>query len=137
MIITSDRNRLQEFVDYIKPKADLHVDDIQNCSYIGYEENNKIVGCILFTDYDANNIYIHIAFDTPRCVSRKYIKFMFDYIFNQIKCNRATAQCDDTNARIKKLVEGVGFIREGTMRHMAGNNDLAVYGMLKEECKWV
>ena len=53
------------------------------------------------------------------------------------RCKRATAQCDDTNARIKKLVEGVGFIREGTMRNMAGKNNLAVYGMLREECKWV
>ena len=135
IVINSDN--IQEFADWIKPRADVHINDIANSSYIGFVENNKIIGAVLFTNYDGNNIYIHVAFDTPKCVNKKTIKLMFDYIYNQIKCKRATAQCDDTNARIKKLVEGVGFIREGTMRNMAGKNNLAVYGMLREECKWV
>ena len=69
------------------------------------------------------------------------IKLMFDYIFNQAGCGRATATCNNSNERIKKLIEGVGFEQEGLMKNaMQIDNtyvDAAVYGMLKVNCKWV
>ena len=95
----------------------------------------------MFSDYDGNNIFVHVALDTPRACQRKVIKLMFDYIFNQAKCGRATATCNNSNERIKKLIEGVGFEKEGLMRNAMQIDDTyvdaAVYGMLKENCRWV
>jgi RimJ/RimL family protein N-acetyltransferase len=126
--------------EWIKPKAHLYSDN-EKFSYIGIIEDDKILGVILFSDYDGNNIFVHVALDTPRACQRKVIKLMFDYIFNQAGCGRATATCNNSNERIKKLIEGVGFEQEGLMKNAMQIDDTyvdaAVYGMLKENCKWV
>ena len=51
-------------------------------------------------------------------------------------------QCSTTtNVKIKKLMEGVGFVKEGVVRKIMETNnqykDAAIYGMLKEECRWI
>ena len=126
--------------EWIKPKAHLYSDN-DKFSYIGIIEDEEILGVILFSDYDGNNIFIHVALDTPRACQRKVIKLMFDYAFNQAGCGRVTATCDNSNDRIKKLVEGVGFEKEGLMRNAMQIDetyvDTVIYGMLKENCRWV
>tara|TARA_R110002060_G_scaffold60133_4_gene69870 strand:- start:601 stop:927 length:327 start_codon:yes stop_codon:yes gene_type:complete len=108
---------------------------------MGIIEDEEILGVILFSDYDGNNIFIHVALDSPRACQRKIIKLMFDYTFNQAGCGRVTATCDNSNDRIKKLVEGVGFEKEGLMRNAMQIDetyvDTVIYGMLKENCRWV
>ena len=107
----------------------------------GFVEDEEILGVIVFSDYDGNNIFIHLALDDPRVCQRRFIKLMFDYCFNQAGCNRVTATCDNNYDRIKKLIEGVGFEKEGVLKSMMKIKDdyvdAAVYGMLKENCRWV
>ena len=66
---------------------------------------------------------------------------MFNYCFNQIKCGRITAMCINGYERNEKLLKGTGFVKEGIVRKAMKVNgkfiDGALYGMLKEECKWV
>jgi RimJ/RimL family protein N-acetyltransferase len=133
----------EQKVNYYKfmiSKAEVNF-DLHSSSYIGFKEDNKIIGAIFFSNYDKHNVFIHIAFDTPRCVSRKHIKLMFDYIFNQLNCRRTTATCDSENNRVQKLIEGVGFTQEGLIRKMVAINnkeiDVIIYGMLKNECRWI
>tara|TARA_R100001086_G_scaffold221738_1_gene139065 strand:+ start:827 stop:1252 length:426 start_codon:yes stop_codon:yes gene_type:complete len=138
-VVTSDDWK-EKCYEWIKPKA--HIYNVHDTyAYIGLIENSNIIGVILFSDYDGNNIFIHVALDTPRACNRKIIKLMFDYVFNQAKCSRATATCDNNYDRIKKLVEGVGFEKEGVMKKMIYKEnkyvDCAIYGMQKEDCKWV
>lgn len=128
---------------WIKPRAHLQSleSSTKNFSYIGILENKKILGVIVFCDYDGNNIFIHSALDTPRACQKKVIKLMFDYIFKQAGCNRATVTCDNDNNKVKKLIKGLGFEQEGLMKNAMQIDDTyvdaAVYGMLKEDCKWV
>lgn len=129
--------------EWIKPKA--HLQSLESSpkkfSYIGIIEDEKILGVIIFCNYDGNNIFVHTALDTPRACQRKVIKLMFNYIFNQIGCNRATATCDNDNSKVKKLIKGLGFEKEGLMKNAMQIDetyvDAAVYGILKENCQWV
>jgi len=42
------------------------------------------------------------------------------------------------NMRARRLVEGAGFVLEGLVRSAAPDGgDVLIYGMLKEECRWV
>tara|TARA_Y100000114_G_scaffold154786_1_gene177526 strand:- start:898 stop:1323 length:426 start_codon:yes stop_codon:yes gene_type:complete len=138
--LVTDESWKKKCFEFIADKAHINQNN-EDYSYIGILENNKIIGAIIFSDYDGNNIFIHVALDTPRACTRKVIKQMFHYIFIQAKCSRATATCDNNYARIKKLIEGVGFEKEGVMKRMMKINDkyvdCAVYGLLKENCKWV
>ena len=136
----TDNTLREKCYDFIKDKAHIY-EDHKTFSYIGIIEDNKILGVIYFCDYDGNNIFIHAALDTPRACNLRAIKLMFDYIFNQIKCNRATITCDVDNKKAIRLSEGLGFEREGTMKKMLYFKnkfaDAAVYGLQKEDCKWV
>ena len=63
----------------------------------------------LFSDYDGNNIFVHLSLDDPRVCQRRYIKYMFNYCFITAKCNRMTALCENNYERNEKLLQGVGF----------------------------
>ena len=138
-IVTNDEWK-NKCYDWIKDKAHIH-STAEDYTYIGMIEDKKILGVVIFSDYDGNNIFVHVALDTPRACQRDTIRLMFDYAFNQAKCNRVTATCDNNYSRIKKLIEGVGFKKEGVLKNMMKIKDAyvdaAIYGMLKEDCKWV
>ena len=126
--------------DWIKDKAYINA-ETKEYTFMGCVEDGKIGGVLLFADYDGNNIFIHVALDNPKVCQRRFIRMMFNYCFNQIGCNRVTATCDDDYSRVKKLIEGLGFKKEGVLKSMMKIKDdyvdAAVYGMLKEDCRWV
>lgn len=129
--------------DWIAPKAHLLRPMEESDRHITFvdEETDEILGCLLFSDYDGHNIFVHLALDDPKICQRKNIKLMFDYAFNQCKCSRMTAMCVNGYERNEKLLAGVGFVKEGVVRRTMKVNgewiDAALYGMLKEECRWV
>lgn len=138
--VTNDKWR-QAVFEYIKPKAHINEDLKDQYSYIGFIEDNNILGGLLFSDYDGHNIFVHLALDTPRVCQRRFIKMMFSYCFIQLKCSRMTAMCVNGYTRNERLLKGVGFTKEGVIRKVMKVKDKfvdsAIYGMLKEECKWV
>lgn len=138
--VTDDKWR-QAVYEYVKPKAHINEDLKDQYSYIGFIENNNILGGLLFSDYDGHNIFVHLALDTPRVCQRRFIKMMFSYCFIQLKCSRMTAMCVNGYTRNERLLKGVGFTKEGVIRKVMKVKDKfvdsAIYGMLKEECRWV
>jgi len=137
--VTEDHFKKEAF-EWLAPRAYLGGFD-EDFSYIAFCEDGKILGVLLFSDYDGHNIFVHLAIDDPRCCQRRYIKLMFDYCFNQAKVNRMTALCVNGYTRNEKLLGKTGFTKEGVVRKFfkKGNEykDAALYGMLKEECTWV
>ena len=127
--------------EYLKKKCHISADIGNKFSYIGFIEDNKILGGFLFTDFDGHNIYVHLALESPRLFSRKHIRYVFDYGFRQINCGRMTAVCRNGFKRNERILSGTGWTKEGVIRQvMKIDNefvDAAVFGMLKEECKWI
>ena len=55
-----------------------------------------------------------------------------------IASRRVTARVPVANMRARRLVEGAGFVLEGLVRSAGPDGgDVLIYGMLKEECRWV
>jgi RimJ/RimL family protein N-acetyltransferase len=127
--------------EYVKPKAHITTNLDNKFSFIGFVENDNIFGGLIFSDYDGYNIFVHLALETPRVCQRRFIKMMFSYCFIQLKCSRMTAMCVNGYTRNEKLLKGVGFTKEGVIRKVMKVKDKfvdsAIYGMLKEECRWV
>lgn len=140
MEATFDENLKSVFYEWIKDKAHIEI-DLNLSSYIGFMDGDKIVGAVFFTDYNGHNIFIHMALDNPRVCQRRFIKNVFNYVFNQAGCQRATVTCDNNYGKINKLAAGLGFVKEGVMKNMLRVKnkyvDAAIYGMYKENCKWV
>tara|TARA_R110000796_G_scaffold247572_1_gene373122 strand:+ start:1811 stop:2245 length:435 start_codon:yes stop_codon:yes gene_type:complete len=143
ILVNTEQNTKELAYKWIQPKAHIMRNMQENDRHIAFidSNNNKILGCLLFSDYDGNNIFVHLALDDPKVCQRRYIKLMFDYAFNQCKCNRMTAMCINGYERNEKLLKGVGFVKEGIIRESIKINNkwinAALYGILKGECKWV
>ena len=139
--VVTDEKWKKPIGDYVKAKAHFQANYSEEFSFIGFVEDNNILAGVLFTDYDGYNIWIHLALKTPRCCTRRNIQYVFNYCFNQIKCGRITAMCINGYKRNERLLKGTGFVKEGIIRKAMKVDgeyiDGALYGMLKEECRWV
>ena len=141
MEVVTDETWRKQVGEYLKKNCHISADIGDKFSYIGFIENNKILGGFLFTDYDGHNIYVHLAIETPRLFSRKHIRYVFDYGFNQIGCGRMTAVCRNGYERNERILKGTGWSKEGIVRQVMQIDgqfvDAAIYGMLRSECKWI
>jgi RimJ/RimL family protein N-acetyltransferase len=139
--VVTDKNKKFLILDWVAQRANFNSEEVSDFDYIAFEENNKIIGAVIFNDYDGNNLFVHMALDNPKVYQRKFIRLTFDYIFNKKNCGRVTGQCFEENKKIHKLLTSVGFKKEGVVRNIIptdnGYKDAAIFGMLKEECKWV
>jgi len=118
--------------DYVKSKSHIYQELKDNYSFIGFVEGEKVLGGLLFSDYDKYNVWVHLALESPRVCQRRFIKMLFTYCFIQLKCGRITAMCINGYKRNERL-----FIVRKAMQVDGKYIDGALYGMLKEECRWV
>ena len=69
--------------------------------------------------------------------AREAVKLLVDYLFAGYPAERITAFTDEDNLPSQRLMEAVGFGREGTLRRSMFRDgqwhDIAVYGLLRQE----
>ena len=63
--------------------------------------------------------------------------FVCAYPFVQLDCQRATVIVRKKNKRSRKFVEWLGFRQEGCCRRGFKDDDAIIYGLLREECRWI
>jgi RimJ/RimL family protein N-acetyltransferase len=81
---------------------------------------------------------LSVVIDHPRILSRQVLAYIASYVFRTLGCRRCETEIDVANERSWHNVERLGFTREGTKRGAARDGgDVYLYGMLKEECKWL
>lgn len=105
---------------------------------IGFGDDQRLLGAVIFTDYTGRSIQCSIATDSPGWCSRRTLQAIFGYVFNTCSCVRTTALVASDNAKSIELVTRLGYRLEGTIRdHFDDGIDMLVFGMLKEECRWL
>lgn len=99
-------------------------------------EDCEILGAVVYENYDKVSITCHIAgVHGSRWMTRKFLNTIFSYPFLHLKVRRITVCVTERNVASQKLVEHMGFVREGLARHAAPDQGhLIIYGMLREEC---
>lgn len=71
-------------------------------SAIGFVKDNKLSGVAIFNDYTGSSVEIHIF--TPNCFTREAIKFVYNYIFNDLKCNIFIAKPHRKNKKLLRIL---------------------------------
>jgi RimJ/RimL family protein N-acetyltransferase len=106
---------------------------------IGVERDSKLIAAVVYDRYSGNDICMHVAAEPgARWATKEAMFRFFAYPFLQLGCSRVTGLVGAENAAARKFDEHVGFVNEGTMRRgMADGTDLIVYGMLRDECRWI
>lgn len=81
------------------------------------------------------NIEVSMVAASPKWATKQVLKELLSYPFNQLGCQRITTCIAKSNERAIKFNLGIGFKHEGIIRRGCGNEDMFIFGMLKEEAK--
>lgn len=106
------------------------------CEAIGLEEDGELLAVVVFNLYSSADIAMHIAaVPGRRWMTREFLRVAFRYPFVQLGCRRVSGYVPASNADAQRFDEHLGFQREGLMRHALPDDDIIVYGMLREEAR--
>lgn len=97
---------------------------------------NQLMGAVLYTNYRGPSIEMTCAGE-PGWLTRTHLREFFAYPFLQLGCRRVTGIVHRKNKHARKINERLGFKLEGVCRHGFENGDACVYGLTREDCKWI
>ena len=104
---------------------------------IGLVKDGKIIAGVVYHNYRLNGLEMSIATEDRYWANRRTLKTFFAYPFNQLNCDRVTALVLEDNIKSRDMVNRLGFKKEGILRKAMNGKDIYIYGMLKDECKWI
>ena len=125
--------------DYLKSWAAkiIGIDGFGLSTAIGVERDGKIICAAVYHDYRDGQIEASIAASSRRWANRSVLHALFAYPFNQVGAHRLLVTCNEANEIAMKMNSQLGFIQEGRLRQMYAPHDAVIWGMLKDECKWI
>jgi len=106
-----------------------HVSSFGKCSALGLlDRNGSPMAGAVYHEYhpEYRTIMMSFAADTPRWATPKTIGFFLRHPFVTWGVYKVRAAVAHTNERSMKLVGGIGFTREGTLRDEFGEGVHAV-----------
>lgn len=106
---------------------------------LGLEEDGNLIAGVAFNMYTKASICMHVAAEPGRrWMNRDFLWRSFAYPFIQLKCNRITGLVRMDNLDAQRFDEHLGFKREGLVRRgCVDGTDMILYGMLREECRFL
>lgn len=107
------------------------------CQAIGVlSKDGMPVGGVVFHDWQPafKTIAVSVASDTPRWLTHRIVADILSYPFEQIGVFKVWATVSLDNERSLRLVQGLGFSKEATLRHQFGyRKHAAFFGMTAPE----
>lgn len=134
MIVTQPKEEIAQFVSNLCSRNHL---PFGNYSTIGSIRNGRLVAGVVYNHYSGTNVCAHLAGEGKNWLTRDFLYAIFDYPFNELGVNRITGLVPKKNKRARKLDQHLGFKYEGNMRRALPDDDMLVYGMLRDECRWL
>jgi len=105
---------------------------------LGIKREGRLIAGIVFHDIRVRrDVWLTIFSTDKKWCNRRVLRAVFNIAFNFLKCQRVSVKVDALNFQSQKLVEGLGFKKEGILRSYEDNgHDGFIYSMLKNECIW-
>lgn len=111
-----------------------------NGKALGWQDSSgDIVAGVTFTNFDGRTVWLDCAaLPKSRWLDRRGLFVIFNYVFEQLGCVRASAMIPEDNIESRKLVEQAGFEQEASLKNAApGGKQMLVYTLFKEDCRWL
>jgi len=107
----------------------------QDARFIGRIVDGKVAWVVGFSRYvtykDGADIELTVAVE--KGITRESLRIVFWYVFETARCNRCTVRTSASNTKAQKLAKQLGFVHEGTLRKGLGDEDMMIYGLLRNE----
>lgn len=105
---------------------------------IGIEIDGELKAGVVYDAYSGTDMNMHVVVESIRAVNRKTLKAVFEFPFITCNCQRVTGLVPSSNLAAQRFDEHLGFVLEGRKRNAFKNgDDELVYGMLKDDCRWL
>lgn len=106
------------------------------CYTIANYLGDRLKAVVIFHNMRVGNCEVSIYSDGG--ITKDFLMVVFQYAFDFCNLRRLNALVSVENQKSIDLVERLNFQREGLIRRGSDNGtDVYLYGMLREECKWV
>jgi RimJ/RimL family protein N-acetyltransferase len=99
----------------------------------------KLMGGVIFKNYTGvgGSINLHCAGFHPNWLSRELLWAVFNYVFNELECNKAFAPVPSTNQVALALDYKLGFKYVTTVPGVFSDGNLVVLDMERDHCRWL
>lgn len=106
---------------------------------IGHEVDGELVAAVFYTQGDSEeDISMHVvARPGAAWLTSDFAAAAFRYPFNQLQLRRVSAAASVEDQPFQRMLKALGFTWEGIKRRFIGGRDFALFGMLREECRYV
>jgi len=105
---------------------------------MGLLRKGHLVAGVIYNCFEGTNANMHIgAVKGAKWLTQDFLFSAFDYPFNQLERRRVSACIRAKNKRAIGFVENLGFQYEGTQRHYYADDDMVMYGLLREQCRFL
>jgi RimJ/RimL family protein N-acetyltransferase len=113
--------------------AQLSKDDF---AAIGIMKKGELVGGALIDTYIGGMCSIHCAGD-GNWLTRTFLHHVFDYVFNQLKCNAVLNIVSSDNERSLRFTKHLGFTEVHKVKGGCGDSDAVLLELQKINCRWI
>lgn len=105
---------------------------------LGIMLEGKIIAGVILSDIRENvDVWLTIFSDNKRWCNKRILCAIFGVCFELLKCRRASVRVDEKNQKSIKLIEGLGFQKEGVLKGFEDNgHDSIIYAMFNNQCLW-
>lgn len=125
--------------NWVKAQIPHAVNGFGPCVAVGMAIDDMLIAGVVYHEYRPayKSVQMSIAAVSPKWATKGNLRAIFAYPFLDLKVNRATAITPKRNRRARHLIEGTGFKLEGCARRGFLSDDAVIYGMLRDECRWI
>jgi RimJ/RimL family protein N-acetyltransferase len=102
------------------------------------DDDGQPVGCIVYRHITETNLEMMIALAHDGYgLNLEFMYRMFCYPFVQLRLPHVSTCADEANEASVRLTLHAGFQIEGRMRRIHNGRDGIIFGMCRDECRWI
>jgi hypothetical protein len=132
-MLTADLPRIVKWVS-----DQCRADPRAACAAIGWLRDDYLTCGVFYEDFTGASITATIAVAPAAVMPKDFLWAIFDYPFNQLKCDKMVALVADNNWKSKNLVEKMGFTEEARIsNYYPAGEAMIIYTMTKQQCRFL
>jgi RimJ/RimL family protein N-acetyltransferase len=136
VIIDQPKELIASFVNE-KQGLPSHMEWASPFTTLGLVTGGKLVAGVVYNYRSLANVQMHVGAEGSHWLTPEFLFAVFDYPFNRLCKRRVTAITKKKNKKAREFVEHLGFNLEGSLPHYFPDADGVIYGMLKENCRFL
>ncbi len=122
-----------QIVAWVRGQIEHETDFGNRAQSIAVVRNGKIIAAVVYYNYRGVDCEVAFAASHPSWATKETIGVFLLLPFNQFGCKRITAIVQTKNKRVRKLLVGICFIHEGTLRDAFYPHNAQIYGLTAKD----